>query len=332
MHQINGFFEDGSVPADGLRGWFQPFRLCPASSHILTLLDRGTDSHTSPPQAPIPSASPNANGSPNGDAPTEWSAVGHAAATGKSGRVIHNLQEEIARLTREFSLYRSRAEETQRSNETLKIQLQNMAERLRNLEQVNDTNLISMTRKDRKVEELRAELHAERTKRQGAEAVASKTNETMREERENHNREQAHSQELAKYHATQYEALSGATKREKADLSRRVRALVTEVQTMAVAHKDQQVKMERLAVITDQKNREIEGLKDMHEKLMASHAAYKETKDNELRETIERAHANNSMIDAAIKDLKDTEGKMKWVMQMHELNETKEKAKGQNGS
>ena len=42
--------------------------------------------------------------SSNNDLSSEWtSAVGHAS-TGKSGRVIHNLQEEIARLTRELSL------------------------------------------------------------------------------------------------------------------------------------------------------------------------------------------------------------------------------------
>src|SRR6202012_5053465 len=89
----------------------------------------------------------------NGDASApEWSsAVGHAA-TGKSGRVIHNLQEEIARLTRECSLYRSRAEEMQRSNEALKSQLQNVTERFRTSEQSNEVTLSSITRKDRKIE------------------------------------------------------------------------------------------------------------------------------------------------------------------------------------
>ncbi|KAJ5547210.1 hypothetical protein N7494_004795 [Penicillium frequentans] len=301
MHQCNGFFEDEA--GDGLG-------LMADGNGIDTSL---TDSNNSPSQPSNSSESPNIN---TGEAPTEWSAVGHAA-TGKSGRVIHNLQEEIARLTRECSLYRSRAEETQRSNEALKIQAQNMNERLRNLEQVNETNLNSIARKDRKIEELRAEHAGERSKRQDAEANASRTNDTMREERENHHREQAHTQEIAKYHETQYEVLSSTTKREKAELSRRVKALWAELQAMAEAQKTQVVCAERLDVIAEQKNREVEGLKEAHEKLLENHAEYKKTKDEELRGTIERAHANNAMIDAVIVSLKETEAEMKWAIQLN---------------
>ncbi|KAJ5097728.1 hypothetical protein N7456_008449 [Penicillium angulare] len=283
----------------------------PKSQEANTLVD--TDFNTSPSHPSHSSTSPNLN---NDEAPTEWSAVGHAA-TGKSGRVIHNLQEEIARLTRECSLYRSRAEETQRSNEALKIQNQNMNERLRNLEQVNETNLNSISRKDRKIDELRAEITGERNKRVDAEADASKTNETMREERENHHREQARTQEIAKYHETQYEVLSSTTKREKADLGRRVKALWSELQVLSEAQKTQSVCAERLDVLADQKNREVEGLKDAHEKLLATHTDYKKTKDEELRGTIERAHANNDMIDAAIASIKQTEAEMKWAIQLN---------------
>lgn len=278
----------------------------------LTDFVRAADSPTSPSHPPNPSATPTMNGS---EAPTEWSAVGHAA-TGKSGRVIHNLQEEIARLTRECSLYRSRAEETQRSNEALKIQVQNVNERLRNLEQVNETNLNSIARKDRKVEELRADLQAERVKRQEAEADTSKTNEMMREERGQHNREQARSQEIAKYHETQYEVFAGTAKRDKADMTRRVKALVNEVQRMAEAQKTSDVTIERLDVLADQKNRELESLKDTHDKLLASHAEYKKIKDDELRDTIQRAHTNDAKIDLAMASLKKTEGEMKWAIQL----------------
>ncbi|KAJ5765713.1 hypothetical protein N7520_005272 [Penicillium odoratum] len=296
MH-LNGFFEDS---VDGVMGVEN------GADHSLT------DSTNSPPQPSNPSES--SNFTP--EAPTEWSAVGHAA-TGKSGRVIHNLQEEIARLTRECSLYRSRAEETQRSNEALKIQAQNMNERLRNLEQVNETNLNSIARKDRKIEDLRAEHAGERNKRQDAEENASRTNETMREERENHHREQARTQEIAKYHETQYEVLSSMTKRDKAELTRRVQALWTELQAIAEAQKTQVVCAERLDVLADQKNREIEGLKEVHEKLLENHTEYKKMKDEELRGIIERAHANNAEIDAAIKSLKQTESEMKWAIQLN---------------
>jgi chromosome segregation ATPase len=275
-------------------------------------------SPTSPSQA-HPSAS-----DANGDAPTsEWSAVGHAA-TGKSGRVIHNLQEEIARLTRECTLYKSRAEEYQRTNEAYKIQQQNTNERIRNLEQVNDTNLNSIARKDRKLEELRIELQHERNKRQDAEKDANQTNQTMFEERETHNRELARSQEIAKYYETQYEVLSSSNKREKADFAKRINAIWAEVEAIAGARKTHMHSTERLEVLADQKNREVDSLKDSYEKLVTKHTEYKEMKENEFRGTINSAKSNNAAIDKVLAQLKETETEMKWAIRLHKSREGNE--------
>ncbi|KAJ5999970.1 hypothetical protein N7481_000379 [Penicillium waksmanii] len=343
MHQVNGLFEDGSPAADGLRG---RFTMSMASATFpRALLTRpgvipSTDSHGSPTQPqsqpqsqpqPQPQSQPQSQPqppnpssgnptSPADETPTEWSAVGHAA-TGKSGRVIHNLQEEIARLRRECSVYRSRAEETQRSNETLKTQAQNMSERLRNLEQVNEVNLNSITRKDRKIEDLRVEIQNERNKRKEAESAASKTNDMMRDEREHHNREQAEAQELTKYHQTQYEVLASATKREKTDLGRRVKVLFDELKSLKGAHEKHVVSSDHLEVIAEQKNREIEGLKELHEKLLDTHVQYKKFKDDELRDTLEQGRAYNAQLETMVASMKETEGKMNWVMRLQEMRD-----------
>lgn len=287
---------------------------------MLTSCSR-TDTHGSPEQPTYSTTSPDPN---SGDTQTEWSAVGHAA-TGKSGRVIHGLQEDIARLTREMSVWRSRAEETQRSNETLKIQLQNTTERLHNLEQVNETNLNSIARKDRKIEELRNELNSEHSRRQDAEVNATKTNQTMRDERENHNREQARSSEIAKYHETQYEVLASTSKRHKADFERRIDAVSAQVQHMADAHVKHLFSSDRLEVISDQKNREIEGLRDTHAKLVAAHTKYKQFKDDELRGFIERGHANDEAIAKALVSVKEVETEMKWVIRLSKSKDEQEK-------
>ncbi|CAI7590518.1 unnamed protein product [Penicillium glandicola] len=295
MHQHNGFLDE------------------PATEGQNGDCNQASPSHLNPPSPSVTPADTS-----NGDAPTsEWSAVGHAAATGKSGRVIHNLQEEIARLTRECTLYKSRAEEYQRTNEAYKIQQQNMNERLRNLEQVNETNLNSIARKDRKLEELRLELQHERSKRQDAEMDANQTNHTMREERENHNREQARSLEIAKHHETQYEVLSSATKRDKAEFAKRINAIWAEFTTLANAQKTHIHSTERLEVLADQKNREFDSLKESYEKLLANHSAYKELKDNDFRDIIESAKSNNDMMAGVLAQLKETETEMKWAIRLN---------------
>jgi hypothetical protein len=322
MHRFNTLFEE-EMAVEGPKGSFKSNCTSSHTSHLLTLRNRCTDSHTLPAQAPT-SASPRLGN----EAPAEWSAVGHAAATGKSGRVIHNLQEEVARLKRDSALWQSRAEESQRTSEALKIQMEEMADWLRHKEQVNETSLKSIDRKNRKIEELRAELHAERTKRHDAQIVANETNEAMRVERQNHNRETARLQEEAKYFKNQYEVLSSATKREKADLERRVDKAWEKVNSIAETSSTQGECAKRLMVIGDQKNREIDGLYEVYNKAKALHADYKETKDKEFRGTIDRAHANNALIDATLKELKETQDKMRWVIRMSELNESK-KANGQ---
>jgi chromosome segregation ATPase len=193
-----------------------------------------------------------------------------------------------------------------------------MNERLQNLEQVNETNLNSIARKDRQLEELRSDLQHERSKRQDAESDASQTNEMMREERENHHREQARIQEISKHHETQYEVLSSTTKRDKADFTRRINAISGQFQSIANAQKTHIHSTERLEVLADQKNREIDVLKESYEKLLAKHTAYKDVKEKEFRDTLGSAQSSNDRIDGALAKIKETESEMKWVIRLNE--------------
>ncbi|KAK2875165.1 hypothetical protein FQN49_001730, partial [Arthroderma sp. PD_2] len=145
----------------------------------------------------VTSMSHPSNGELNATSPTEWSsAIGHAM-TGKSGRVIHNLQEQITRLTRECNLHRTRAEETQRMNEILKQQLQTVTDRLRNSEQSHEASLITIARKDRKIEDLKSETQGEKNRRLKAENDALETTQLAAQQREDHQRAFAEAQEVA---------------------------------------------------------------------------------------------------------------------------------------
>lgn len=311
MHQYNGLFEvasperqNGSTdePSAGecspWTGW--------AQRRLLSACFVPVDSGTLPSTAPANGESPN----------TEWSsAVGHAA-TGKSGRVIHNLQEEIARLTRECSLYRSRAEETQRSNEALKIQIQNLSERLRNSELLNETNLMAIARKDRKIEELRAEIQNERDRRKNAEGETRKIHQLMAESRDDFNRKCAELQDITNHTRIQYDALAKATLREKADFQRKLDALRDDLIALRRRSEEKDIQLERLDAIMAQKNREIETGRERIDKLFEEYEAYKKAHDREVRALIEQGYRNDALIDEALASLKETEGRMKWAIQV----------------
>lgn len=308
MHQYNGLFEvtperqNGSVESPTGKTPFDPWyqSLGDWNADYLSLY---IAQHPSNPT--------------NGDVPsTEWSsAVGHAA-TGKSGRVIHNLQEDIARLTRECSLHRSRAEETQRINDAFKTQVENMAERLRNLELANERNLQSIARKDRKIEELRSESQSERNRRQRAEGETNKINQIMAETQDEFNRKSAELQETTNHARTQYDVLATTRQREQAEQQRKLQGIRSEFIALQRENGKRNAQLEQLDTVIAQKNREIETGRERLEKVIDSYEAYKEARDLEIRELIDKGHQNQASIDTTLESLKKTEGEMKWAIRV----------------
>ncbi|KAL2870070.1 uncharacterized protein BJX67DRAFT_378618 [Aspergillus lucknowensis] len=254
----------------------------------------------------------------NGDATTaEWSsAVGHAA-TGKSGRVIHNLQEDIARLTRECSLYRSRAEETQRMNEAFKTQVQNMSDRLRNLEHSNEMNLHSLSRKEKKIEDLRTEIQNERARRQQAETEKERFHQLMDEAQDDFHRKAAELQEIAHHSRTQYDVLAKAGQRERADQQRRLKSIRDEFITLREKYEHTISQIDRLDSIMTQKDRELELARENFDNLFKEYEAYRRIHDEEVRSLIEDGQQGEARFSAALASLKETEGRMKWVMKVN---------------
>jgi hypothetical protein len=252
--------------------------------------------------------------SSNNDLSSEWtSAVGHAS-TGKSGRVIHNLQEEIARLTRELSLYRSRAEEAQHINETLKEQIINISERLRNSEQSNETNLASIARKDRKIEDLKAEVQNEKARRLRAEAETAKVNQLMSEEQDEFHRKCAELQETSNYSTSQYDALSKASLRERSDMQRKFKGIRDELASLRDQAELKDREQERLDALIDRQNQELETERRRIQEIFTAYDTYKTARDREFEDLVTKGRQNQANVDAAVATLKETEDKMKWVM------------------
>ncbi|KAL4798305.1 hypothetical protein BDV19DRAFT_357544 [Aspergillus venezuelensis] len=261
-----------------------------------------------PPTNPLPT---------NGDATTtEWSsAVGHAA-TGKSGRVIHNLQEDIARLTRECSVYRSRAEETQRTNEAFKTQVQNMTDRLQNLEHSHEMSLHSLSRKEKKIEELRAEIQSERDRRQQAENEKTRFRQLMDEAQDDFHSKCAELQEIAHHAQTQYDVLAKSGQRERADLQRRLKSIRDDIDAMKTKHDKANSQIDQLDSNMAQKDRELERAKENFEALFKQYEDYKRAHDGEVRDLIEQGQQGEAKFNAALASLKEAEGQMKWVLQV----------------
>ncbi|OAX83074.1 hypothetical protein ACJ72_02578 [Emergomyces africanus] len=304
MHQFNGLFESAAPERQ------------PQPHHLQNGCISDENSH----DPAATRTSPALTSMSNGESPPapEWSsAVGHAM-TGKSGRVIHNLQEDIARLTRECSLHRSRAEEAQRINETLKLQLQNMTDRLRNSEQSHEAHLISIARKDRKIEDLKAEVQGEKDRRLKAEEDARRTNQLAADERDEHHRAVAEATEIASLARNQYETLAHARSKEQLEFRARLDGFRKELKELCDREIERQNQLTRFDVIIEQKNKEIEAERDRMERFGRLFSEYKEASDRAVHELVERSRQNNAAIDDVVEQAKEATGRMRWVMKVKE--------------
>lgn len=236
--------------------------------------------------------------------------------TGKSGRVIHNLQEDIARLTRELALQRSRAEEAQRSNEALKQQLLNVSGRLRNAEQSNEANLNSIARKDRKIEDLKAEVQREKKRRVKAEDDARRTDQLAAKERDEHHKGLAEAQEIANHARSQYDTVSRTRSREQAEYKTRFDKFRRELDALFEREEERQHQLKRFDVIIEQKNRELEAGKERMERYEERFREYKEQSDRTVRELVQGGKRNNEDIEKALVEVREVTNKMKWVMNL----------------
>ncbi|KAF3481992.1 uncharacterized protein GIQ15_04751 [Arthroderma uncinatum] len=314
MHSPNGLFDnshsDGADAANGVTRKEDSLR---APITIIRPRELGDTERLGD---IVTSTSPPTNGDStlNSTSSTEWSsAIGHAM-TGKSGRVIHNLQEQITRLTRECNLHRTRAEETQRMNEILKQQLQTVTDRLRNSEQSHEASLITIARKDRKIEDLKSEALGEKNRRLKAENDALETTQLAAQQREDHQRAFAEAQEVAQRSQCQYDALSQARLRDRNEFQSRFNMFRKDFDELCKRELERQNQLSRLDVIIEQKDREIRAARDRTEQVTTLYEDYKTMSDDTLRELVERSRRNDQGVDKALRDAKEATDKMKWVV------------------
>lgn len=242
----------------------------------------------------------------------EWNAVG-PAGTAKTGRVIHNLQEEIARLTRECKLQRLRAEEEQQTNDTLKLQLSHVTDRLHNAEQLHEADLLSITRKDRKIEELKSEIEKERIKRIKSEEDAKRTNQIAAEAKDMHTRTITEAQEIAAQSKVQYEAIAKAHTRTLAETQMRMNRFKKEIADIGLREAERQKQLSRLDAIIAQKNKEIEAERQRMQKYVAMFEEFKQESERTVRELANRGRQNDEKIDQVLEEANESVQKLKWA-------------------
>ena len=134
------------------------------SSALLSPIANGTrrTSDTSRFESPVPNGTSSPSAASESNSPAWSSAVGHATTSGKSGRVIERLMTENDKLKRDLNAQMIKCQELEKNLQTYRPQIEALRQENDNLSHARGVDSSLISRRDRKIEELRAELVAER--------------------------------------------------------------------------------------------------------------------------------------------------------------------------
>lgn len=233
---------------------------------------------------------------------------------------------ENDRLRREMKAEIAKREEAQRAVQTQKPRLEYLQtenSRLTNAK-AHDDGIIQ--RRDRKIEELKSDLDAERQRRKLGEQRAHDAERQRDQCQEISRSETQAAQEQARHATIHAEILQTSHQQLSKEYKQRVATTVKAIKDLTDERDQDRKKLAKLDVVTDQMRHESETMRrsvadltnacNRFRKEKAQQFNDYETEADTMRSTLTTANARNQKLQD---DLSDTVGRMRWVMALDKL-------------
>ena len=263
-------------------------------------------------------SSPNAlssNEGPGNDAGHPWSsAVGRATTGGKSGRVIERLMNDNDRLLREKKLAIVKLEEEVKRGESARSALESLQISNQNFVSMHEADTSLLARRDRRIQQLRDDLEAERAKREKAERETRDTRIERDETIETLRKEAAEDKEQSTRMTSQYETLSKSWKGLEARYLNQAEHLRSDVASLKASIEGDKQKLAQMEIIMEQMGKETERTGKAKEKLMLDFENYKVEQAASIRDILQTAQHNEASNDEGHRHLQEVLGQMRYVM------------------
>ena len=229
---------------------------------------------------------------------------------------------ENDRLQREKTLACAKHEEELKRGESARLALESLQASNQNLLSMHETDKTLLTRKERKIEELRAELESEKSKREQAE---NETRETRKERDtvvQNLMKETMEEREQSKMSTCQYEILSKSWKGLEENYDRQTQKLKVTVKALQDELVEERQRLAQLDLTTEQLKRESEKMSITKEALVETFEAYKDEQQRGIQGIRETAERNEIQNEQLLEEVATVVGEMKYVMSIkHNVRE-----------
>lgn len=245
------------------------------------------------------------------------------AALGKSGRVIEKMMAENDKLRREIKTEIMKREELLRTVNTQKPKLEALQAdntRLTNIKVIDDNML---ERRDRKIEELKAELEAERLKRSAAEKRAIEAEQQKEMSQDATRKELQQEREKARHATVHAEILQTSHQQLSREYRQRISTTNKAVRDLNHDKEGDRKRLARLDIVCNQMRQEGERMRKLHNDLTSVWHRFQTQKNDEVERLNSNAQKTLNSIDKRERenvrlgeDMERVLTRMKWVIRM----------------
>jgi chromosome segregation ATPase len=225
-----------------------------------------------------------------------------STAAGKTSQVLAKLTAENDRLRREINAEKAAKEEAVQQFQVLKGRVNRLEEQNATLNHQFDTNESALTRKERRLDDLRATLEEESSRRKRAEDREAEMGRKLGETVSQAAREVAEAHTAQKMAESAYSTIS----KEYSGLQKRLDLLRSELhEAVSRIDKEKEIhrkQLQRLEILFDQQRHQQEKSEKQIEEMGALIRSYQQTEDS---------------VKMLEKQMKETVEEMRWVMNLH---------------
>ncbi|MCJ1388038.1 hypothetical protein MMC18_000882 [Xylographa bjoerkii] len=245
----------------------------------------------------------------------DWSsAVGRASTGGKSGREIEKLNSQKSKLYREVQALTTARDEALRGGESARMLVESLQSINANLTSICESSSTALSRKDRKIEELKAELKSERERR---ETAVQQLKEVARERDEvvvAYKKEVLEAKEVARKMACQYDVLSTSLRGLDAGFRRQTARLEEEVKNLQQEQVAANARLDELSIVSTHLSYENNTINKAYQDLVEQFEEYKQENEDGLQDIKKRSEKSNLANEKALQELNSVMGQMKHVI------------------
>jgi chromosome segregation ATPase len=244
----------------------------------------------------------------------QWSAaVGHAG-TGKSGRIIDKLMGEKDKLTRALNEADLKVQALQSELATHRRGLDALKEENEVLQHASSVDGNLLSRKDRKIEDLKAELMSKTERMQRAEDLVREQQKELDDVQARYIQESQRAVEQVKHSTNSTEVLQSSFRMMKRDLETRIKKWEKDYNELMQWRENDRVTLERHNVVINQMRTTQANYKKAYDDLVAK---WKEM-EIEVRNTL----AVSEQVDEGVRkksvEMDQVMKEMKWAMKLQE--------------